>query len=80
MTVRTRTRSKPNLDSLLKRAAKRGEARIKNKDGRIFIIRPERMTTSPLDVEGVDLGITSAEIVQLVHEGRRTISTDDPRR
>jgi hypothetical protein len=32
---------------------------------------PEREAGSPLDVEGVDLGLTKEEIVQFVHEGRR---------
>lgn len=80
MTVRTRTRTKRNLESLLKRAARKGEARIKDRDGQVFVIRPERKTSSPLDVEGIDLGITSAEIVRLIHEGRRTLSEESQRR
>ena len=71
MTVRARTRSKRGLAALLEQAAREGEAKVKSKDGRTFVIRPERKTISPLDVEGVDLGMTTAEIVQFIHEGRK---------
>ncbi len=83
MTVRTRstrTRTKRSLESLLKRAARKGEARIKDRDGQVFVIRPERKTSSPLDVEGIELGVTSTEIVQFIHEGRKMFSEDDANR
>jgi hypothetical protein len=51
-----------------------GQLRVKNKRGQIFAIRPERKTKSALDVKGIDLKMSAAEIVQFVHEGRRTIS------
>lgn len=44
---------------------------IGNCIGEDFVIRPEVKTSSPLDVEGIDLDITSDEIVQFIHEGRR---------
>lgn len=34
--------------------------------------KTHRATASPLDVAGVDLGISPDEIVQFVHEGRRS--------
>jgi hypothetical protein len=33
--------------------------------------RAEKSTSSPLDVVGVNLGLTTEEIVSFVHEGRR---------
>ena len=70
-TVYTYTEARQNLASLLDRAAQEGEVRVKRKDGQMFVIRPEKKTGSPLDVEGVDLGITTAEIVQFIRESRR---------
>ena len=32
----------------------------------------QRLTASPLDVAGIDLGVSTDEIVQLVAEGRRS--------
>ncbi len=75
MTVRTKRPTRRNLASLLEQAARRGEARVTNRQGQIFVIRPERKRISPLDVEGVNLSLTTAEIVPFVHEGRR-FSTD----
>jgi hypothetical protein len=36
------------------------------------VIRPGPKGGSPLDVEGVDLGITTAEILSFIEEDRRT--------
>lgn len=76
MSVYTYSEARRNLASLLEQAIREGEARIRRKDGQIFVIRPEPKTDSPLDVESVDLGITTAEIVQFIHEGRRTFLAD----
>jgi hypothetical protein len=73
MIVYTYSRARQNLASLLEQAAREGEVRIKRKDGRIFVIRPEPRTDSPLDVESVELGITTAEIVQFIQESRKVI-------
>ncbi len=70
-TVYTYSEARQNLASLLDKAAQEGEIRIRRKDGQIFIIRHKAKTDSPLDVEGIDLGITTAEIVQFIQEGRR---------
>lgn len=70
-TVYTYSEARQKLASLLDKASEEGEVRIKRKDGQVFVVRPEVKTDSPLDVEGVDLGLTSSEIVQFVQEGRR---------
>ena len=75
MIVYTYSEARRKLASLLEQAIKEGEVRIKRKDGQTFVIRPETREGSPLDVEGIDLGITTAEIVQFIHEGRRTYKT-----
>jgi hypothetical protein len=56
---------------LLDQAVQEGEVRVRREDGQTFIIKLEEKAGSPLDVEGVDLGLTVAEIVQLIRESRR---------
>jgi antitoxin Phd len=55
-TVYTYSEARQNLASLLDRAARDGEARIKRKDGQTFVVRLETTAVSPLAVEGVDGG------------------------
>lgn len=43
-----------------------GEKQMEGEEG------PRRLTASPLDVAGIDLGVSTDEIVQLVAEGRRS--------
>ena len=71
MTVYTYSKARQSLASLLDQATKEGEVRIKRKDGRIFVIKPEVKKGSPLDVDGIDLNITTHEIIDFIHEGRR---------
>jgi len=71
MRVYTYSEARRKLASLLEQAVKEGEIKIKRRDGQTFVIRPETRAGSPLDVEGMDLGITTAEIVQFIQEGRR---------
>ena len=69
--VYTYTEARQNLASLLDRAIREGEVRVKRKDGQTFVIKPEQKAGSPLDVEGINLGITTTEIVQFIRESRR---------
>jgi hypothetical protein len=72
MIVYTYSEARQNLASLLEKAVKEGEVRIKRKDGQIFVIRPEPGSDSPLDVPGMDLNMPASEIVAFIREGRRT--------
>lgn len=58
--------------TLVAKADQDGEVKIEGEAGRVFIARPESGTGSPLDVEGVDLGVTTSEIVEFVEDGRKT--------
>ena len=69
--VYTYTEARQNLASLLDLAVRKGEVRVKRKDGQTFVIKPERKAGSPLDIEGVNLGITTTEIVQFIRESKR---------
>jgi hypothetical protein len=73
MIVYTYSEARQKLASLLEQAVEEGEVRIKRKDGQTFVIRHETRVGSPLDVAGMDLGVTTAEIVQFIQEGRRTV-------
>jgi len=42
------------------------------KDGRVFVIRPEARKDSPLDVEGIDLKVSTDEVVRFIREGRES--------
>jgi PHD/YefM family antitoxin component YafN of YafNO toxin-antitoxin module len=72
MKVYTYSEARQNLSTLLEEASRKGEVRIRRRDGSYFVVRPERARSSPLDVEGVDLGLSGREVVELVRESRRT--------
>jgi antitoxin Phd len=71
MKIYTYSEARQRLAKLLDQATREGAVRIRRRDGRTFIIRPERLNRSPLEVEGVDLGVTTNEIVDFIREGRR---------
>lgn len=68
--IYTYSDTRQNLAALLEKAVQEGEVKIKRKDGMIFVIRHEPNVASPLAVEGIDLGITTDEIVAFIREGR----------
>ena len=68
--VYTYTEARQNLASLLDKSAREGEVRVKRRDGQVFVIKPEQATTSPLDVEGIDLNVSTDEILQFIVESR----------
>lgn len=71
MRIYTYSEARRKLASLLDQAVEEGEVRIKRRDGQTFVITPERRSGSPLDVEGIDLNVTTDEIVEFIREGRR---------
>ncbi len=75
MNVYTYTEARQKLATLLNRALQEGEVLIKRRDGQVFVLKPQSRVDSPLDVGGVNLNITAAEIVNFIHEGRRTYDT-----
>jgi hypothetical protein len=73
MRTYTYTEARQKLASLLEQAATYGEVRIKRRDGRVFVIKPEKHEGSPLAVKGIKLGLSREEILQSIEEGRRAI-------
>lgn len=70
MEVYTYSEARQNMAALLDKADKGECIRIRRKDGHLYELRAATETSSPLDVEGVDLGITSEEIVGIIRESR----------
>ena len=64
------TEARQHFASILDEAKREGIVCIKKRDGETFYIKPAESKKSPLDVEGVDLGISSSDIVDAVREGR----------
>lgn len=71
MNMYTFTEARQKLAALLDEAARRGEVRIKRRDGQVFVIRLQARNGSPLDVKGLDLNLGLPEILQSIQEGRR---------
>lgn len=68
--MQTYTETQENLSVLLERANDEGEVRIKRTNGQIFILKPEGTKRSALDIAGINLGVSTKEIVEFVREGR----------
>lgn len=71
MKIYTYSQARQSLAKLLDQASKEGAVRIRRRDGRTFVIQPERSNKSALDIEGVDLGVTTNEIIAYIRESRR---------
>ena len=60
-----------NFATVLDEAERDGAVEIRRRDGRVFRILPLRKSkASPLDVKGLKLKLSSADLVRLVREGR----------
>ncbi len=70
MQVYTFSEARQKLAAVLEQASIDGEVLIKRRDGRNYVLKPETGNRSPLDVEGVDIGISASEIVDIVRESR----------
>jgi len=69
------TEARQNFASILDEAKSEGVVCIKKRDGEAFYIKPASIKKSPLDVIGIDLGISSEDIVSSIRECReRTYS------
>ena len=70
MTTYTFSEARQNFASILEKAKLEGRVLIKRKDGSLFAIQPVVKKESALDVEGIHLGLTSSEIVNIIREVR----------
>lgn len=70
MTTYTYSQARQNFAALLEKAKQEGEVLIKRKDGSCFVVRPFVTKKSPLDVGGVDIDISTDEIIEAIREVR----------
>ena len=71
--MQTYSETQENLSALLERAREEGEVRIRRTDGEVFVLKPEKPKRSALDVAGIDLEISTKEIVEFVREERERL-------
>ena len=71
--MRTYLETQENLSVLLERADEQGEVRIKRDNGQMFVLKPEKRKRSAFDVTGIDLGVSTKEIVEFIREGRERL-------
>ncbi len=64
------TEARQHFASILDEAKREGVVCIKKRDGEAFYIKPAYSKKSPLDIDGVDLGMSSSDIVDVIREGR----------
>jgi hypothetical protein len=69
----TTSEVRQNFAAILEEAWRDGAVRIRRRDGQSFVLRPEPMAASPLDVEGVTPAqpIMREDILTAVEESRR---------
>jgi hypothetical protein len=70
MQVYTSLQAEKNLDGVLDCARKAGEVLVKRANGELFVIKPQKRKSSPLDVPGIQAGMSKDEIVGFIRESR----------
>ena len=61
---------KKSFDLILKKATLDGRVAIR-KDNELYILMLASKDASPLDIKGVDMDISSKDIIQFIHESRK---------
>jgi len=64
------TEVRQNLASVLDEASEKGVVQINRRDGQSFILKPIPVKGSPLDIQGINVDISTDEIIDLIREGR----------
>lgn len=66
----TYSEARQKFAKVLEQAATEGEVLVRRKDGQVFVIKPIFERRSPLDVAGVDLDISTSELIDIIRESR----------
>jgi prevent-host-death family protein len=67
----TYSEARGNFATVLEEAERDGAVEIRRRDGAVFRIQPARASkASPLDVKGVRIGMSTAELNAIVRKGR----------
>ena len=72
MKVYSYSEARQRFAEVLRQAKREGQAQIRRRDGELFVVQPAQSVGSPLDVPGVDSGLTAREVVDLVRDSRRS--------
>lgn len=64
------TEARQNFASILDEAKKEGVVCIKKRNGESYYIKPVISKKSPLDIKGVDIDISTEEIIDVIRSGR----------
>ena len=64
------TEARQYFAAILDEAKREGVVCIKKRNGEAFHLKPADTKKSPLDIKGVNLGLNSSDIVNIVREGR----------
>jgi len=70
MTSYTFSEARQNFAAVLEKAKVEGGVLITRRDGTVFEILPVTRKEFPLDVRGIDLGLSADEIVRIIRETR----------
>jgi len=70
MMTYTFSEARQKFASLLEQAQIEGEVLIKRRDGSLFVVKPILKKKSPLDVKGIDIDLSTNEIVNILREVR----------
>jgi hypothetical protein len=68
MTVYTYSQARQNFATVLNKARDEGEVLIKRKDGQFFVLKPEMVKKSPLDVKGIAPFLNTKELIDIIRE------------
>jgi antitoxin (DNA-binding transcriptional repressor) of toxin-antitoxin stability system len=71
MTSYTFSEARQNFAAVLEKAKAEGGVLITRRDGTMFEIQPVPRKELPLDVQGIDLGLSAKEIVGIIRETRK---------
>jgi PHD/YefM family antitoxin component YafN of YafNO toxin-antitoxin module len=64
------TEARKNFASVLETAKQEGIICIYKRNGEAYYLTPAKVKKSPLDVEGIDLRLSSSQILTIVTESR----------
>jgi hypothetical protein len=72
MKVYSYSEARQRFADVLRQAKREGQAQIRRRDGELFLVQPALRSGSPLDVPGVESGLTARQLVDLVRASRRS--------
>ena len=70
MTTYTYSEARQNFSAVLDKAKKEGKVLIKKRDGSSFVLSPLPLVDSPLNVRGINIDLSSQEIIAVLKETR----------